>query len=65
MLGAEAYFDLEEFKHKKVFEGTEFVWEAVGNLKKYNDKRKKIQNRPGQIRGNYGRRNPDRMQLRM
>ena len=35
MLGAEEYFDLEEFKHKTVFEGTEFVWEAIGNLKKY------------------------------
>jgi len=35
MLGAEAYFDLKEFKHKNVFEGTEFVWEAIGNLKKY------------------------------
>ncbi len=35
MLGAEAYFDLKEFKHKNVFEGTEFVWEAIGNLKNY------------------------------
>ena len=35
MLGAEAYFDLKEFKHKNIFQGTEYVWEAIGNLQKY------------------------------
>jgi bifunctional N-acetylglucosamine-1-phosphate-uridyltransferase/glucosamine-1-phosphate-acetyltransferase GlmU-like protein len=35
MLGAEEYFDLNGFKHKNVFEGTEFVWEAIGKLKNY------------------------------
>ncbi|MEE4262447.1 MAG: hypothetical protein V2I56_07120 [Desulfobacteraceae bacterium] len=35
MLGAEEYFDLKEFKHKNIFQGIDYVWEAIGNLKKY------------------------------
>ena len=35
MLDAEEFFDLKEFKHKNVFQGTEFVWEAISNLQKY------------------------------
>jgi len=37
MLDAASFFDLSEFSHKKVFSGTEYVWEALGNLKAYVD----------------------------
>jgi len=37
MLNAASFFDLNEFSHKQIFVGTEFVWEALGNLKTYVD----------------------------
>ena len=35
MLGVDDYFDLSGFRHKKIFEDTEYVWEAVGKLEAY------------------------------
>lgn len=35
MLGADDYFDLSTFSHKKIFEDIEYVWEAVGGLETY------------------------------
>lgn len=38
MLNAASFFDLSEFSHKQIFAGTEYVWEALGNLKTYVEK---------------------------
>ncbi len=35
MLGADDYFDLSSFEHKKIFEDIRYVWEAVGKLETY------------------------------
>ena len=35
MLGADDYFDLSKFRHNKIFEDIEYVWEAVGKLDAY------------------------------
>ena len=35
MIGPEIFFDLTEFEYKGVFSDTEFVWEALINLKSY------------------------------
>lgn len=35
MLKAEDFFDLSKFEHSKIFEGTEYVWDALKNLKSY------------------------------
>jgi len=37
MLNAGSFFDLSEFSHQKVFAGTDYVWEALANLKTYVD----------------------------
>lgn len=34
-LQASYYFDLELYEHKKLFEGCQFVWEALNNLEGY------------------------------
>ena len=35
MLGADDYFDISTFSHKKIFEDIEYVWEAVAKLETY------------------------------
>ena len=35
MLGAADFFDLTDFEHRAVFDGTEFVWEALERLESY------------------------------
>ena len=37
MLDPDSFFELNEFSHKHVFAGTEYVWEALGKLKAYVD----------------------------
>ena len=35
MLEAADYFDLNKFRHKEIFQDTNYVWEAVGKLEEY------------------------------
>ncbi|WP_339137961.1 MAG: hypothetical protein WGN25_07190 [Candidatus Electrothrix sp. GW3-4] len=35
MLEAASFFDLSEFSHRKIFQGTDHVWKALANLKPY------------------------------
>ena len=35
MLGAADYFDLTKFRHGKIFEDIQYVWEAIGKLEAY------------------------------
>ncbi len=37
MLNASSFFNLNDFLHKELFTGTDYVWEALGNLKTYVD----------------------------
>ncbi len=48
MLEVEHYFDLSDFKYAEVFDGAEFVWDVLKNLKTYIDNRVKSADR---IRG--------------
>lgn len=41
MLRAEDFFDLSEFEHAALFDGTEYVWEALTHLEEYIERRLK------------------------